>query len=161
MSVVRQPKESDSNAREGVVYDTVEIQQIIPHRYPFLMIDKIIEFEDNKRIVGIKNVTANEPFFTGHFPGRPVMPGVMILEALAQTGAILARTSLDGVDPAKTVFLVGATDIKWKKMVFPGDTLRLEMFSLKKRRPLWIMNGTASVDGKMVASATITAAEAD
>lgn len=161
MSEVRSPKENDSNAREGVIYDTVGIQKIIPHRYPFLMIDKIIEFEDNKRIVGIKNVTANEPFFTGHFPGRPVMPGVMILEALAQTGAILARTSVDGVDPSKTVFLVGATDIKWKRMVFPGDTLHLEMHSLKKRRPLWIMSGVASVDGKMVASATITAAEAD
>ncbi|MFM1848104.1 MAG: beta-hydroxyacyl-(acyl-carrier-protein) dehydratase FabZ [Pseudomonadota bacterium] len=146
---------------EKIVYDSVQIQEIIPHRYPFLMVDRIVEFVDNERAVGIKNVTVNEPYFTGHFPGRPVMPGVMILEAMAQTGAILARRSQDGVAPGKTVFLVGATDCKWKRQVVPGDTLRIEMVSVRKRRPLWIMSGTVMVGDKVVASATISAAEAD
>lgn len=146
---------------ENVVYDAIQIQEIIPHRYPFLMIDRIVEFVDNERAVGIKNVTMNEPYFTGHFPGRPVMPGVMILEAMAQTGAILARRSQDGVGPTKTVFLVGATDCKWKRQVVPGDTMRIEMVSVRKRRPLWIMSGTVTVGDKVVASATISAAEAD
>ncbi len=146
---------------ENIVYDSIQIQEIIPHRYPFLMIDRIVEFVDNERVVGIKNVTMNEPYFTGHFPGRPVMPGVMILEAMAQTGAILARRSQDGVGPNKTVFLVGATDCKWKRQVVPGDTLRIEMVSVRKRRPLWIMSGTVTVGDKVVATATISAAEAD
>jgi beta-hydroxyacyl-ACP dehydratase FabZ len=145
---------------EKIVYDASQILEILPHRYPFLMIDKIIDFEDNKRIVGIKNVTINEPFFPGHFPGQPVMPGVMILEAMAQTAAVLAKQSIDGVKPDKTVFLVGATDCKWKRKVVPGDTLRIEMTSVRKRRPLWIMSGEVTVDGKFVASATLSAAEA-
>lgn len=146
---------------EGVIYDAVKIMEILPHRYPFLMVDKIIEFVDNERAVGIKNVTINEPFFEGHFPGRPVMPGAMILEAMAQTGAILARESKDGVIATKTVFLIGATDFKWKKQVLPGDTLRIEMVSVKKRRPIWIMRGEATVNGVLVASGTISAAESD
>lgn len=146
---------------EKVIYDAVQIQAIIPHRYPFLMVDRIVEFVDNERAVGIKNVTLNEPYFTGHFPGRPVMPGVMVLEAMAQTGAILAIRSNEGVAPGKTVFLVGATDCKWKRQVVPGDTLRIEMVSVRKRRPLWIMSGTVTVGDKVVATATISAAEAD
>lgn len=146
---------------EKVVFDTIRIQEIIPHRYPFLMLDKVVAYEDNKRIVGIKCVTINEPFFQGHFPGRPVMPGVMILEAMAQTGAILARLSTDGVLPHKTIFLTGANDVKWKRQVVPGDVLRIEMISVRKRRPLWIMSGTVTVDGKIVASGSIMAAEAD
>jgi 3-hydroxyacyl-[acyl-carrier-protein] dehydratase len=145
---------------ESVIYDVSRIQEIIPHRYPFLLVDRIVELEDNHRIVGLKAVTINEPFFPGHFPGRPVMPGVLILEAMAQTAAILARVSTDGVAEGKYVFLVGATDCKWKKQVLPGDVLRIEMRSVKKRRPLWILEGEVTVDGKLVASATISAAEA-
>lgn len=145
---------------EQVIFDSVEIQKIIPHRYPFLLLDKVVAFEDNKRIVGVKNVTINEEFFNGHFPGRPVMPGVLILEAMAQTAAILAIRSSDGVTPGMTVFLVGASEVKWKRQVVPGDTLRIEMESVKKRRPLWIMKGTVTVDGKVVASGTLSAAEA-
>ena len=144
---------------EKIVYDTVEIQKILPHRYPFLLIDKIIEFKDNDRIVAIKNATINEPFFGGHFPGMPVMPGVLILEAMAQTAAVLATNSSNGVDRDKTIFLVGADNVRWKKKVLPGDTLRIEMHSLKKRRPMWVMSGSVYVDGKVVATGTISAAE--
>jgi beta-hydroxyacyl-ACP dehydratase FabZ len=147
-------------AVEQVIFDINQIKEIIPHRYPFLLIDKIVEFEDNVRIVGIKSVTFNEWYFPGHFPEKPVMPGVLILEAMAQTGAIFAMRSTDGVDPTKIMYLVGATDVKWKKQVLPGDTLRIEMKTVKKRRPLWILEGRAYVQGKVVAQATISAAEA-
>ncbi len=146
---------------EKVIYDTVAIQRIIPHRYPFLFLDKVIEFVDNERIVGVKNVSINEPFFEGHFPGRPVMPGVIIMEAMAQTAAILAIESTDGVAKGKTVFLVGANDFKWKRQIVPGDSLRIEMVSQRKRRPIWIMSGQVTVDGELVASGTLSAAEAD
>lgn len=146
---------------EEVIFDGAQILQILPHRYPFLLIDKIVEFEDDKRVVAIKAVSGNEPFFQGHFPGRPVMPGVLILEAMAQTGAVLAHKSADGVAKGKTVFIVGASDVKWKKMVVPGDVLRIELNSVKKRRPLWLMEAVAKVGGKVVASASLSAMEAD
>jgi beta-hydroxyacyl-ACP dehydratase FabZ len=155
---VEQPS-TDGNGK--IIYDSVQIQEIIPHRYPFVMIDRIVEFEDNKRIVGIKQVTTNEYFFQGHFPGRPVMPGVLIIEAMAQTGAILARKSSDGSYMEKIIFLVGVDRVKWKRQVIPGDTMRVEMISIKKRRPIWVMQGTVTVEGKVAALATITAAEAD
>lgn len=150
-----------SEAESEVVFDANDVLKILPHRYPIILIDKVVAFEDDQRVVAIKAVSANEPFFQGHFPGRPVMPGVLILEAMAQTGAILAHKSADGVAAGKTVFIVGATDVKWKKMVVPGDVLRIELVSVKKRRPLWILAGTATVNGKVVASATLSAMEAD
>jgi beta-hydroxyacyl-ACP dehydratase FabZ len=148
-------------AEDTVVYDIQEIQKILPHRYPFLMIDRVTAFEDNVRAVACKCVTMNEPYFMGHFPGRPVMPGVMLLEAMAQTAAVLAFRSVDGVGPNKIIFLTGATDVRFKKQVTPGDVLRVEMRSVRKRRPLWIMEGEITVQGKLVCSATVTAAEGD
>jgi 3-hydroxyacyl-[acyl-carrier-protein] dehydratase len=146
---------------DNIVFDATQIQEIIPHRYPFLLIDKIAEFVDNERIVGVKAVTFNEPFFQGHFPGRPVMPGVLILESMAQTAAILAKKSTDGVAEGKYIFLVGATDVKWKRQVVPGDTLFIEMVSEKKRRPIWKMRGTVRVNGNVVASAIVSAMESE
>lgn len=146
---------------EGPILDTPAIEKIIPHRFPFLMIDRVIEFVNNDRVLCIKNVTANEPFFTGHFPGKPVMPGVMMLEAMAQAGAILAKMSTEGVKEDKTIYLVGATDVKFKKMVTPGDTLKVSASFIKRRRPLWIIQGTVSVGDEVVASATITAVDSD
>lgn len=146
---------------ESVIMDVTQIMKLLPHRYPFLMVDKIVELDGDQRIVGIKNVTANEPYFMGHFPGRPVMPGVMMLEAMAQTAVILAHSSKEGVEPGKIVFLVGANEFKWKKMVVPGDTLRIEMQQFKKRRPLWIMKGEITVNGKTAASGILSAMESE
>lgn len=152
-------KEEPANS-EGIVFDTMKVMEIIPHRPPFLLVDKIVEFEENKRIVGIKNATINEDFFSGHFPGRPVMPGVLILESMAQVGAILAKKSAKGIGPEKNLYLVGANNVKWKKMVLPGDTLRIEMTFDKRRGPLWMMDAEVTIDGKLIASASIQAMEA-
>ena len=142
------------------IFDIAEVQKILLHRYPFLLIDKVIEFNSaESRLVAIKNVTINEQFFQGHFPGRPVMPGVLILEAMAQAAAIMAIKAEDGVTPGHAVMLVGADNVKWKRQVLPGDTLRIEVKGLKKRRPLWIIEGNVTVDGKVVASGQISAME--
>ena len=139
--------------------DVLAIQKLIPHRYPFLLVDKVIEFEDNKRILAIKNVTFNEPYFQGHFPTRPVMPGVLVLEAMAQAAALLSRLSSEGVPPEKMMYLVGANDVRWKRQVVPGDTLHIEMTFVRRRRPLWFLDGRVTVEGKVVAEGSITAAE--
>ena len=141
-----------------VFMDINEIQKWIPHRYPFLLIDKVIELEPNVSIVTVKNVTANEGFFQGHFPEHPVMPGVLIMEAMAQTAAVFARYSEPKLLSDKIFYLVGADGFKWKRQVIPGDTLHIHMKSIKKRYPLWIISGEVLVDGKIVASGTLTAA---
>jgi 3-hydroxyacyl-[acyl-carrier-protein] dehydratase len=143
-----------------VTMDILEIQRWIPHRYPFLLIDRVLDLVPNENITTIKNVTANEEFFQGHFPGHPVMPGVLIMEAMAQTAAVFARYSEPELLKNKTFYLVGADNFKWKKMVVPGDQLRIVMKSVKKRNPLWIMDGEVFVDGKVVVSGTLTAAAA-
>ena len=143
-----------------VTMDVLEIQRWIPHRYPFLLIDRVLDLVPNVAITSIKNVTANEEFFQGHFPGQPVMPGVLIMEAMAQTAAVFARYSEAELLKNKTFYLVGADTFKWKKMVVPGDQLRIAMKSVKKRNPLWIMDGEVLVDGKVVASGRLTAAAA-
>ena len=143
-----------------VTMDILEIQRWIPHRYPFLLIDRVLDLVPNEHITTIKNVTANEEFFQGHFPGHPVMPGVLIMESMAQTAAVFARYSEPELLKNKTFYLVGADNFKWKKMVVPGDQLKIVMKSVKKRNPLWIMDGEVSVDGKVVASGTLTAAAA-
>ena len=153
--------EESGNAASQKPLTIQEIMEILPHRYPFLLVDRIIEFVDSERCVGLKNVTINEPFFQGHFHGRPVMPGVLILEAMAQVAAVLARRSNDGVGENKTVFLVGIDDVKFRQMVVPGDQLEIRMVSIRKRRPVWVMGGEVFVNGKLVASGKISAAEAD
>lgn len=142
------------------VYDSVAIQQILPHRYPFLLVDKIIELEPKVRIVGIKQVTANEQFFVGHFPGAPVMPGVLQIEALAQVGAILAlREFEDHTD--KIPFFTGIDEAKFRRPVVPGDTLRLEVTALRVGSKVQKMKGVASVDGNITAEAIIMSIIAD
>jgi len=129
-----------------------EIMKILPHRYPMLLVDRVLEIDEGKRIVGIKNVTANEQFFQGHFPGAPVMPGVLIIEAMAQCCAILFLRDLPDRD--RKLFLFGGVDkARFRKPVIPGDQLRLECELLQKRSNSVRMHGTATVDGSMVAEA--------
>ena len=138
------------------VMEQAEIQSILPHRYPFLLVDRIQELVLDRRIVGIKNVTVNEPFFQGHFPGRPVMPGVLILEAMSQVGAILAFKSLRN-SARPVVYLTGVDGAKFRKPVVPGDRLRFEIDVVKKRPPFWKMQGKAFVEEDLVCEAEVTA----
>jgi len=136
--------------------EAAEIQALLPHRYPFLLVDRVKEFEPHKRIVGFKNVTVNEPFFQGHFPGRPVMPGVLIIEAMAQVGGVLVFKS-GGIVGKTVMYLTGIDEAKFRRPVVPGDQLRLEIEVLKKRPPFWKMQGKAYVDNEVVCEALVTA----
>lgn len=141
--------------------DINQIQSILPHRYPFLLVDRIIEYEPGKRVVGIKNVSGNEPFFAGHFPGAPVMPGVLIIEAMAQTAGVLMLASLEDRDN-KLVLFTGIDGAKFRRPVVPGDQLRLELQVLKLRPPRYIkLRGEAYVDGQLVAEAEISSSLVD
>lgn len=135
---------------EGIVFDINAIMRIIPHRYPFLLVDKIIDFVPNESITGIKNVTMNEPFFQGHFPGHPIMPGVLILEAMAQAGGIMLLNQLDNPEDYVAYF-ASIDNVKFRKPVLPGDTLRFEMKVISLRRSLSKMHGEAYVDNEKVA----------
>jgi 3-hydroxyacyl-[acyl-carrier-protein] dehydratase len=145
-------------------FDQLDVRKIlsaIPHRYPFLLVDRIINLVDNQELTCIKNVSFNEPFFQGHFPGRPVMPGVLQVEAVAQACALLAKLSTKGVPAHKVILLVGLDGVKFKRQVVPGDTLTITVKFQKKRGPLWILEGEATINGEFVMSATISAVEAD
>jgi len=131
--------------------DLVEIQKLLPHRYPFLLVDRVVEIIPGQKLVAYKNVTINEPFFAGHFPGHPVMPGVLILESLAQACAILAYKSAD-LDPTREVsYLMAIDGAKFRKPVVPGDRLDLEVSVLKHKGAVWKQKGVASVNGAKVA----------
>ena len=135
-----------------------EVMDFLPHRYPFLMIDRILEFEAGKRIVGLKNVTINEPFFQGHFPGHPIMPGVLLLEAMAQTGGVMALMSLPAEEVKKKVLYFMSLDkAKFRKPVTPGDQVRFELNLLKKRGTIMSFKAVATVDGAVVAESEMMA----
>lgn len=146
--------------KEGVVFDTVAIQKILPHRYPFLLVDKIIHLELDKKIVGVKSVTMNELFFQGHFPGRPIMPGVLIVEALAQTGGILLLNAIPEPEK-KLVLFMKISEVKFRKQVVPGDQLILEAELLAKRMNTVTIKGKAYVDNNLVTEAELMAAIVD
>lgn len=131
-----------------------EIQQIIPHRYPFLLVDKIIEIEDGVKAVGIKNVTVNEPFFTGHFPGRPIMPGVLIVESLAQVGAVVILRMEE--NKGKLAVFTGINNFKFRQQVVPGDTLRLEVEMKAFKRGMGKADAAAYVGEKIAAKGEIS-----
>ena len=140
--------------------DILEIQSLIPHRYPFLLIDRVLEIEPLKRIVAIKNVTMNEPFFQGHFPGAPIMPGVLIIEAMAQAGAILLFREVPDREN-KLMFFAGIESARFRKPVTPGDQIRFEVNVLKYKLGFCKLEGKAFVDDKLVCEATVQSAVAD
>ncbi len=136
--------------------DIHEIQKLLPHRYPFLLIDRVIDYVPGESLIGIKNITFNEPQFTGHFPQRVIMPGVLILESLAQATGLLAFKTADELSSDKELYyLAGIDNARFKRPVEPGDQIRLDVKLVKQKRNLWKFYGEATVDGEMVVSADI------
>lgn len=138
-----------------------EIQEVLPHRYPFLLVDRITALEVGKRVVGLKNVTINEPFFMGHYPGYPIMPGVLILEAMAQVGGFLLMRSLKARGAEKVLYFTGIDGARFRRPVVPGDQIRFEVDFLRMRRQVCRMKGVAVVDGKLAAEAELSATVMD
>ena len=137
--------------------DVNAIMKILPHRFPFLLVDRIVELEHGKRCVGIKNVSINEPFFPGHFPGHPVMPGVLIVEAMAQVAGIMAYLASDDETKKKVSYFMAIDSAMFRKPVLPGDQLRIEITTTMNRRGIWGVDGKAFVDGKLVTEASLKA----
>ena len=140
--------------------DINQILEHLPHRYPILLVDRVISVDPGKTIHAIKNVTINEPFFMGHFPGKPVMPGVMIIEAMAQTGGLLLLNAIENPEN-KLAFFMGIDEVKFRKTVVPGDQLRMEVEMINFKRSMIKIAGKAYVDGKLVAEGTFTAVVVD
>ncbi len=138
------------------MYGIEEIMKVLPHRYPFLLVDRILEIEQNKRIVGLKNVTINEPFFAGHSPGHPVMPGVLIIEAMAQVGGMLLMGSVKDAE-SKVVYFMSLDNVKFRKPVKPGDQIRFELEVTQIRGSVCKMRGVGKVDGELVVEADMAA----
>ena len=139
------------------LYDIRKIMELLPHRYPFILVDRIVEMVPGERIVGLKNVTINEPFFQGHFPGAPIMPGVLIIEAMAQVGAILVNASRSEEKRKELIYFMGIDKARFRKPVIPGDQLIFEIIPLKRRANVFKMSGKATVDGTLVAEAEVMA----
>jgi len=138
------------------IVDAAKLMQYLPHRYPMLLVDRIIDFEAGKRIVGVKNVTINEPFFQGHYPGHPIMPGVLIIEAMAQVGGLLLMEETANPEE-KVVYFMTMDNVKWRRPVTPGDTLVFELEMIQFRRHTCKMRGQGFVDGALVAEADFMA----
>ena len=141
----------------AVHIDILRIMEMIPHRYPFLLVDRIVEFVHGERAVGLKNVTMNEPHFQGHFPGKPVMPGVLIVEAMAQTAGIMVVNTLGKESEGKLVYFMSIEDARFRKPVVPGDALYIHVSKTQNRRNVWKFRGEAMVEGQLVAEATFSA----
>ncbi len=146
--------------KEGVIFDSTALERILPHRYPFLLVDKIVDLEFEKRVVGVKSVTYNEPFFPGHFPGNPVMPGVLIVEAMAQTGGVLLLNSIPDLEQ-KLVYFMQINNVKFRKTVVPGDQIFMEVELINKRSKVATMQGKAYVNDNLVAEAEFMAGVVD
>jgi len=138
-------------------YDIQKIMSLLPHRYPFLLVDRILEFVQNKKVIALKNVTINEPFFQGHFPGAPIMPGVLIIEAMAQAGGVLVVKSMSEEKHGALIYFMSLDKVKFRKPVLPGDQLVLEIKILKQRAKAIKMSGLAFVDEKIMAEAEFMA----
>lgn len=151
-----------SDAVQKPILDIEGIQRLLPHRPPFLLVDRVVEFEADRRLVALKGVTMNEPFFQGHFPGKPVMPGVLILEALAQAAALLATLSLTPEEVSdKITYLMGIDGARFRRPVVPGDRLELVVEVTKHKGAVWKQRGVAKVDGQVAAEAEFMAMLAD
>ena len=133
------------------------IQRIIPHRYPFLLVDRVVEIDSTKTAVGIKNVTMNEPQFTGHFPGMPVMPGVLMVEAMAQTAAVMVGVGMDLADKNFGVYFMAIDNVKFRRKVGPGDTLRMAVETIRGGGKVWKFKGNATVEGELACECEFTA----
>ena len=143
---------------DSMVMDALQIMEALPHRYPFLLVDRIISITPGESITAVKNVTNNEPFFQGHFPGRPVMPGVLIIEAMAQAGGVLSHQTMIDLEPKPLFFLAGVKNARFRKTVLPGDQLTINVDVEQVKRGIWFYKCKASVDGKLAVSADITCA---
>lgn len=150
---------SDTSKSTETLMDVTEIRRFLAHRYPFLLVDRVIQFESGKSLTAIKNVTINEPFFNGHFPGNPIMPGVLIIEAMAQATGLLGFRTMGEEPQTDTLYiLTGVDKVKFKQQVVPGDQLELYAELLRHKGKLWIFKTEARVDGKVVAIAEIKCA---
>jgi len=150
-------KTSLATTATATVADIKRIVKLIPHRYPMLLVDKVIDMHADERAIGIKNVTINEPFFQGHFPAEPVMPGVLIVEAMAQTAAVLVMSSFGTEAENKLVFFMSIDGVRFRRPVVPGDRLELHVEKLQSRANVWKFSGKGIVDGKVAAEATFAA----
>lgn len=146
-----------ANYEKGEDLDIARVQELIPHRYPFLMIDRVVDLVRDVSATGIKNVTINEPYFQGHFPTRPVMPGVMIIESMAQTAAVLVVSTLGLGAEGRLVYFMSVDNARFRKPVVPGDTLHVHVYKRRQRGNVWKFDGQAKVDGRVVADATFAA----
>ena len=142
---------------DPITADLETIQKILPHRYPFLLVDKVVDIELNVSAVGIKNVTFNEPHFQGHFPGKPIMPGVTIIEAMAQTAGVLVGMSMDIFDNQMLIYFMSVEKAKFRRMVVPGDVLQMHVTALRGGGRVWKFAGRAEVDGEVACTAEFTA----
>ena len=149
--------EETKSEETATVLDVNDIMALLPHRYPFLMIDRVEDMAQGESATGIKNVTINEPFFIGHFPGAPVMPGVLIVEAMAQTAAALVMHSLGEAAHGKPVYFMTVDNARFRKPVVPGNVLKIHVLRTRNRRNVWKFSGEAKVDGDLVASASFSA----
>ncbi|ACV27311.1 3-hydroxyacyl-ACP dehydratase FabZ [Kangiella koreensis] len=153
---------SDNDVTEMNSMDIYEVMKHLPHRYPFLLVDRVVDFKAGEYLKAIKNVTVNEPFFPGHFPHRPVFPGVLMLEAMAQASGILAFKTTESLPTDDSLFyFVGIDDARFKKPVEPGDQVVMEVTVLKRKRDMWKFSAVATVDGKVVCSAELMCAKKD
>lgn len=147
----------EPGASEGIVIEIEKVLEYIPHRYPFLMVDRVVDLVVGESAVGIKNVTINEPFFQGHFPGKPIMPGVLIIESMAQTSAVLVVETLGGNADGKIVYFMAIDGAKFRHPVIPGDRVEIHITKKQNRGAVWKFYGEAKVEGKVVAEASFTA----
>jgi len=148
---------TDEKAAEGGSISAADIQRLLPHRYPFLLVDRIEQVRGDEFCVGIKNVTINEPFFPGHFPGRPVMPGVLLVEGMAQTAGAICAATLEAERNSQVVFFVSIDKARFRRPVTPGDRVEYHMTKLRQRGTMWWFRGEAKVDGRVVCEAEVGA----